>query len=96
MGEYKCTQMERIKALEEAINGNGTPGLKQVVARLDVTVQGVTEVIRDNATVQSALLKFMNEERGKDKEKVRTRLLIGTLITLSLGVLGLAITLLTK
>lgn len=83
MAKCECEKEDLINDLRAVVFGK--KGLNETVIRLDETVKGVTEAINHNATVQSGLLKFMNESKGRDSNKTTVRWLIGTIITLSLA-----------
>src|SRR4030042_1426772 len=95
-----CTQESRISSMEtviirmdKIINGNGQTGLFQTTIRLEENVKVLTESIKLLGTAVSGFNRFQNEieaEVGRrEKRKANRKWLIGTIITLGLGVVGL-------
>ena len=98
---HKCEQEKEIKQIMKSLYGNGQPGLIQTVAGLSVTIEGFTEAMKQNSTVQRGLLSFMTEEQTKaevlaeieKKTKSRINWLVALNITTGLGLLSLVVTL---
>ena len=87
---------KRVDKLDSDINGNGGPGLKATVIRLDTHVEKFDGTIADLTTAVRGLVRFMDETRGKDKIKAQMastiKWLVGTLISLSIALITIVIT----
>lgn len=85
-----CEREKEIDELKKAIYGNGQPGLKETVIRIDENLKSLNTHTEKIGTVLSGLLKFQNEVDGMGKSKTT----IQWLIAISLGLFATNVTLL--
>lgn len=84
-----CNQIEKINKLDEAINGNGQPGLKSNVAVLNENIKLLKESNEKVATAISGINKFMAETEGKRKANK-------FIVPIAIFLTGTIVTLITK
>ena len=95
-----CNQEGRISAMEtvvnridKTVNGNGQKGMVEITLRLDESVKQLHETIQDLRIAVSGFTKFQAEAEAEakknERQRVNKRWMIGTIITLSLGIAGL-------
>jgi len=86
MEDCKCKHEQEIQEMKNTIYGNGRPGLKESVVRLDETVKTLNSTVEEFRKVTSAFHKFQDQHLGGEKQKKKTILIltisISTIITL--------------
>jgi hypothetical protein len=88
IGEIKAS----VKRLEKIVEGNGQPGLRDIVTALNTNVDIMNKNIAYLTTVISGILKFQNETEGESKErdrnKINFRWAMGLAITMFICLIG--------
>lgn len=89
MSKYcECPHDKKIDRLEATVFGhtNGSPGLKEIVSKLDGTVSIFAENTKHLTTAVSGLAKTVSEMKGEENIKKtyknKSRWLIGVMITI--------------
>lgn len=98
----KCPHDKKIDRLEATVFGhnNGSPGLKEIVSKLDGTVKIFAENTQHLTTAVSGLAKTVSEMKGeeniKQSYKNKSRWLIGLMITIVIFSITTIIALITS
>lgn len=61
--------LELVKSHDKEIYGNGRPGLNKTVVELTVETKSLSTKVQDLSTNVSAMLKYVNETAGENREK---------------------------
>lgn len=64
----ECTQQDRIKRIENMLDGNGRPGLTQTVSRIDTSLLSLEKLIPELKTTVSAFNRYMIEKEAEEKK----------------------------
>ncbi len=90
---------ERLGDIEEAIEGNGKPGMKRDLQRLSDGQESMNKTMATMgasmamlSTNVSALLIFQAEQKTADKMKIRTRDVVYMVISLVVAVAAVVVT----
>ena len=61
--------LELVQSHDKEIYGNGRPGLNKTVVELTVETKSLSTKVQDLSTNVSAMLKYVNETAGENREK---------------------------
>lgn len=92
--DCKCPYIRSLERLESSVFGhdNGSPGLKEIVSKLDGTVDNLSENTKHLTTAVSGLVRTVSEIKGEENikraYKIKSRWLIGLIITIVIFSLG--------
>ena len=61
--------LELVDSHDKEIYGNGKPGLRDSVTELTIEMKSLSTTVHDLSTNVSAMLKYVNETTGENREK---------------------------
>jgi len=85
--EHLC---ERVEKIEEAIEGNGKPGMKFELGEIKIEQRHMNTFLKDLNTNMAAVMKFMIESQMSSRIKLQTRDVVNMVITAILSASAIA------